>query len=131
MTTQKPDTSDLNALAIEVCDLWQEHLSTLASDPGARAELTRFLEPQRKLFADWAAMTQPGAAHEPQRAQAEPAPQQPPAPEAAPASGGATHVDDPLRVAQLALRLAELERRVAQLEARPASAARRTQSPVS
>ena len=123
MTTQKSDSTDLNTLAVEACDAWQEHLSTLANDPAARAELTRFLEPQRKLFADWAAMMQQSGTNEPPRTQNSAAPQ--PAPEAA-ASGGAAHGDDPLRVAQLALRVAELERRIAQLEARPAGAARRS-----
>ena len=124
MTTQKTDFPDLNTLAIEACDMWQDHLSTLANDPAARAELTRFLEPQRKLFADWAAMMQQGGAYEPQRTQASASPQADPA--AAP-SGGAAHGDDPLRVAQLALRVAELEKRIVQLEARAAGPARRAQ----
>jgi len=105
--------------------MWQEHLSNLASDPSARAELTQFLEPQRRLFADWAAMMQQGGSHESRRAhESSSAPQGAPAsestaegsqdPSAPP--GGAAHSDDPLRVAQLALRLAELEKRVAQLE---------------
>ena len=40
--------------------MWQEHLSNLAHNPDARAELTRFLEPQRRIFADWAGMMQQG-----------------------------------------------------------------------
>jgi hypothetical protein len=114
MTTQKPDLTDINKLAIEACDMWQEHLSTLASDPSARAELTRFLEPQRRLFADWAAMMQQGGSHDAKR-------QTPNATETAPAAAapsGVAHGDDALRVAQLALRVAELEKRIAQLEKR-------------
>jgi hypothetical protein len=133
MTEKKPDPPDINALALEACDMWQEHLSNLANDPSARAELTRFLEPQRRLFADWAAMMQQGGSHGTSRAQEEPAAKPnndvgptSPAP-AAPAtpSGVAAHGDDPLRVAQLALRLAELEKRVAQLESRIVGAAER------
>jgi len=128
MTTQKPDLADINKLAIEACDMWQEHLSTLASDPSARAELTRFLEPQRRLFADWAAMMQQGGSHDAKRSTASTpnadATASPP-PSAAP--GGATHGDDSLRVAQLALRVAELEKRIAQLEKREPSAARSAQ----
>jgi hypothetical protein len=130
--TIKPQFPDLNALAIEACDMWQDHLSTLASDPNARAELTRYLEPQRRLFADWAAMMQQGVA------QATTPPQQGASHEshsaknteksaadsaASPtsttkASGGSAHGDDPLRAAQLALRVAELEKRIAQLESK-------------
>ncbi|MDR3423591.1 MAG: hypothetical protein P4M13_00720 [Alphaproteobacteria bacterium] len=135
MTTKQPDLSDINALAIEACDMWQEHLSTLASDPKAREELTRFLEPQRRLFADWAAMMQQGGSYGNSNAKAEPSSGESPADAAssakpdpsvgaaaATASGDAAHGNDPLRVAQLALRLAELEKRVAQLESRPTGA---------
>lgn len=142
MTTKPPDFTDINALAIEACDMWQEHLSSLASDPAARADLTRFLEPQRRLFADWAAMMQQGGIHAPPSSEkeeqptsdepaaraddaprptaAEPEPEPEPAadPVSVPPQSFAASVDDPLRVAQLALRLAELEKRVAQLESR-------------
>jgi hypothetical protein len=133
MTTAKPDIPDINALAIEACDMWQEHLSTLANDPTARAELTRFLEPQRRLFADWAAMMQQGGKHESHSAKPEPAKTAatpspaPPSSAGASASGGAAHGDDALRVAQLALRVAELEKRLAQLESKAAGASRRSQ----
>jgi hypothetical protein len=125
--TKTPNLTDINALAMEACDMWQEHLSSLANDPSARAELTRFLEPQRRLFTDWAAMIRQGGVNEPDRASAEPsarkddaAPEPAASATAASASatpsGTATHRDDPLRVAQLALNLAELEKRVAKLE---------------
>ncbi|MGB9153516.1 MAG: hypothetical protein WCD70_10570, partial [Alphaproteobacteria bacterium] len=107
MTTKQPDFPDLNVLAIEACDMWQEHLSTLATDPAARADLTRFLEPQRRMFADWASMMQQGGKTESHSAQTDavknPAPSAPPA-ATAPAptpQGGAACGDDPLRVAQL------------------------------
>lgn len=123
--TTKNDMPDINALAIEACDMWQEHLSNFANDPAAREQLTRFLEPQRRLFADWAAMMQQGGSYGtgsektgsgPAEAQADES--QSPGNAAAPAAatGGDAHGDDALRVAQLALRLAELERRVAELE---------------
>jgi len=138
-TTKQPDFKDINALAIEACDMWQEHLSNLANDPSARAELTRFLEPQRRLFSDWAAMMQQGGGYDPNSAGKKPAeaaakdnvsPSPATAKETGAASsatpqGGAAHGDDPLRVAQLALRLAELEKRVAQLESALTSAPRR------
>jgi len=133
MTTKQPDFSDLNALAIEACDMWQEHLSTLASNPDARAELTRFLEPQRRLFADWASMMKPetfagGGSHDTDRTATHSAKEAKPAP-AASAQSSSSYGDDPLRTAQLALRLAELEKRVAELEADATKSAspRRTQ----
>ena len=62
MTAQKPPLSpDLAALASEACDLWQEHLAAFASDPGAKAELMRLMEPSRRLFAEWAAVMQHGS----------------------------------------------------------------------
>jgi hypothetical protein len=139
MTTKQPDFADLNALAIEACDMWQEHLSTFANDPNARAELTRFLEPQRRLFADWAAMMQQGGKHEAghearsattdsKNGSSAPSSAKTPGGSAAPApSGGAAHGDDSLRVAQLALRVAELEKRLAQLETQTAAPPRRAQ----
>jgi hypothetical protein len=146
MTTKPPDLTDINALAIEACDMWQDHLSSLANDPTARAELTRFLEPQRRLFADWAAMMQQGASHEPTRAKPAATAEGAAKPESAPApsapatsvkqepgvntaaaapSSSAAYGDDPLRAAQLALRVAELEKRIVQLESLLAGATRR------
>jgi hypothetical protein len=149
MTAKQPDFTDLNALAIEACDMWQEHLSTFAKDPHARAELTRFLEPQRRLFADWAAMMQQGgkheSTHETHQASPEPAASQPAAAQPAPPQSpsqqqphssqphasqatpprGAAYGDDPLRTAQLALRVAELEKRLVQLERQLADASGR------
>ncbi len=132
MTGKQPDLSDINALAIEACDMWQEQLSNFSKDPALRAELTRFLEPQRRLFADWAAMMQQGGSHGSTRKEQGAdafAPDSdssgPPDPSAAGAradaaasapSGVSAHGDDPFRIAQLALRLAELEKRVAKLE---------------
>ena len=143
MTAQQPDFSDLNKLAIEACDLWQEHLSSFAKDPAARAELTRFLEPQRRMFADWVQMMRQAPAsapadrrpsagetpHERPRPAPEPASSQPAADSVRndarsdanlPPSRGVEHGDDALRVAQLAYRVAELERRLAQLESKSA-----------
>jgi len=116
-------SADLNSLAAEVMDLWQEHLATYATDPAAREGLARMLEPQRQLFADWSTMMQNGmhgaSAAQTNRAErsdstnpSAPAPQ--PAHGAAPAA--APSDDGALRVAQLALRMAELEKRMAKLE---------------
>ncbi|MFA5041610.1 MAG: hypothetical protein WC464_08265 [Bdellovibrionales bacterium] len=127
--TKKTEFADINALAMEACDMWQEHLSNLANDPAARAELTRFLEPQRRLFADWAAMMRQGGVHETDGVKEQPSTgknnassSSASAPTSATATppGDASHGDDPLRVAQLALRLAELEKRVAKLESNAA-----------
>ena len=61
MTEEKPDPSrDLQALAGEACDLWQEHLATYANDPKAKEELMRLLAPSRQLFAEWASLMQNG-----------------------------------------------------------------------
>jgi hypothetical protein len=129
---QKPD---LNALAIEACDMWQEHLSNIANNPEVRSEFTKFLEPQRRLFADWAKFLQTGlnasagtTATEPEKPVTEPQPteasinkddnteQQTPAQN--PPQSSTPYDSDSLRVAQLALRVAELERRLAQLESK-------------
>ena len=62
MTSEKSALShDLDALAREACDLWQEHLASYAADPKARAELMRALEPSRRLFAEWAFLMQHGS----------------------------------------------------------------------
>jgi len=133
MTTKTPDFSDMNALALEACDMWQEHLSNFANNPDARSEMMRFLEPQRRMFADWASLmqqgvygtgnarsdtTKPEPAEQSASTEAESA-------SAATAQSSAAHGDDSLRLAQLALRLAELEKRVAQLEAKPSEEAQR------
>ncbi len=49
---------DFAALATEACELWQEHLATCSSDPKAREELMRLLEPSRRMFADWTTLMQ-------------------------------------------------------------------------
>jgi hypothetical protein len=61
MTGEKTDPAhDLEALANEACDLWQEHLASYAADPKTRSELMRLLEPSRRLFAEWAVLMQHG-----------------------------------------------------------------------
>jgi hypothetical protein len=135
MTSKQNEIPDLNTLAIEACDMWQEHLAALASDPAARADLTRMLEPQRRMFAEWVGMMQKGgnpefpppkpdtansaaAKPEPETdpAAANAAPHAAPAPPSPAAPRGVAGGDDPLRTAQLALRVAELEKRLARLE---------------
>jgi ribosomal protein S15P/S13E len=55
------EKSDVNALAAEALDLWQEHLATYATDPKAKSELVKLMEPTRRWFAEWATMMQHGA----------------------------------------------------------------------
>lgn len=124
MASEKTSASDINALAAEVMDLWQEHLKIYAADPQAKAELMRMLEPQRQLFADWTTMMQNGV----HGASAE-KPNTPTGSGSGPASvtpqpAGAAPVASPsddsaLRLAQLAYRMAELEKRMAKLESKP------------
>jgi hypothetical protein len=144
MTSEKiPDSSDINALASEVMDLWQEHLAAYANDPVAKAELIRLMEPQRRLFADWAAMMQngehgsnpfaasqgsavrPGASAKTSGADAAP---KSAAAKSAPgaASAAASPDDSALRVAQLTHRVAELEKRLAKLESGKPDGAKKT-----
>jgi len=148
MATEKPQSAsaegsgsasssaaDIQALAAEVVNLWQDHLSVLATDPQAKAELMQLMEPQRRLFADWAAMMQNGL----HARGASPHPGQPPSPPSAPSGFGnaksaaaapesvadtaarseaaaAAFDDSALRLAQLAHRTAQLENRVSELE---------------
>ena len=127
MTSEKPLPSDLTALAAEALDLWQDHLATASSDPKAKAEMMKLLEPSRQMFADWVSMMQHGA--HATTATAKHAHTN--------ASGGATRTeaarpasdDGALRIAQLAHRVAELEKRLAQLESRGASTAAKTPRP--
>jgi hypothetical protein len=107
MTTETPSSPDFTILAAEVMDVWQNHLTALANNPTAKADMAQYLMPMQKLFADWAAMMQP-VSH------AAGTPPQPASPRATPA--GAASDDGALRVAQLAYRVAELEKRLGKLE---------------
>lgn len=127
-----PFTAPLAGLAAELCDLWQTHLTSLAHDPQAKADLARLFEPQRQFMAQ--AMTQGMAAYTavttppssapssgaPHHAPETHTPSQPAAPtesSAARTETSATASDDgALRMAQFAYRLAALERRIDQLE---------------
>jgi len=119
-----PDISppDLEALASEVCDLWQDYINALAGQSAAKADFVRLLEPQRRLFADFMTMMQHGrdgtaspasTAAKPHAASAG----------AAPPAGSSD--DSALRMAQLAHRVAELEKRLNRLEAAPGAGSRR------
>jgi len=120
--TTKP-TTDMNAIAIEALNLWQEHLATLATDPKAKADLARMMEPSRQMFAEWAEKMQ-AMAHAPAASPftATPAPVSPSGAEAVRASSD----DGAVRISQLALRVAELEERVAKLESRKQRSAGKT-----
>lgn len=118
-----PFSSDLNALALEALDLWQEHLTHLANDPKAKQDLAQLMEPSRRLFAEWMQKVQTPA---PETADVQPADQDgnaPPSPAVEPAPVPVTADDGTLRLAQLALHVADLERRVGKLESRRASRA--------
>ena len=120
----KPNPNpDLNTLAIEALDLWQEHLAALASNPTAKADLANIMEPSRRLFAEWMKKAQ-ATGHGAETftfAQNQPT------------DGAATlrpaPDDGSLRLAQLAFHVAELEKRVAKLEVRKPRAARKTAKP--
>lgn len=118
MTTDKfTPSADLNALAAEALDLWQEHLATYANDPQAKAELMKLMEPQRRLFADWAEMMQ----HSLHGTDASPqGPTETGARTAAvgPAPASSASDDSALCMAQFAHRTAQLEKHVAELEQR-------------
>ena len=116
---QEKPSSDLNALAIETLDLWQEHLAALAADPKAKQDLAQLMEPSRRLFAEWIEKAQTTPYGTASFAQAKPATTD------GPASAGLASDDGSLRLAQLALHVAELEKRVARLESGPRRAARK------
>lgn len=117
---KQPYSADIQALASEVLDLWQEHLTAYATDPAAKAELVKLMEPQRRLVADWASMMQNGLYGAGSKSQgtngnghyggAD-----------APARAAAASVasdDGALRLAQFAHRLAEFEKRLTKLESK-------------
>lgn len=105
--------ADMTALAAELLDLWQEHLTAYAADPRAKAELMHFLEPQRRLFAEWGALMQNGF-NGPGFSQGYASGHQ--APASQPAATAAASDDSALRMAQLAHRVGELEKRLAEFE---------------
>ena len=110
MASGKSPPSDLTALAAEAMNLWQEHLAACATDPKAKAELMKLLEPSRQAFADWTAMMQHGG-------HASGASTKTTSKGGATAAGPASD-DSALRLAQLAHRVAELEKRLDRLESR-------------
>ncbi len=52
---KKPDWARLAGHAL---DLWQAHLSSLASDPKAKEDMARLITPMGQAFADWTVMMQ-------------------------------------------------------------------------
>ncbi len=54
---EKPDWARVAGHAL---DLWQAHLSSLASDPKAKEDMAKLIAPMGQAFADWAAMMQQG-----------------------------------------------------------------------
>lgn len=123
------DPPDLIALAVEVCDLWQEHLTRSTQDPEAKAAMMRLIEPQRQMFAtmfaDYGAMMQnvrhagtTPATTTDSVATSDDAP--------GPAPAAAASHDISLRLAQLAHRVAQLERHCAELEKRLGQSERRS-----
>src|SRR5262245_13994274 len=53
-----PPDPDLNTVAAEALDLWQEHLAAYGASPQSKAQLLNLLEPMSRLFAEWALMMQ-------------------------------------------------------------------------
>jgi hypothetical protein len=108
-------TPDLEALASEVCDMWQDYFAALASGAASKADLVQLLEPQRRLFADFIGMMQhqPHGSHS---AYASGKHQAAPRAQAGAAPASSSSDDGTLRLAQLAHRVAELEKRLAKLE---------------
>ena len=103
-----PPAADLNALAAEACDLWQAHLTAMATNPNARADLMQMTEPTRRLFADWAAMMQNGP-----HGKTAPFPTTPFTAPFWPTPAGPAPDAGAERVAELTRRVAELEERLA------------------
>lgn len=54
---EKPDWARLAGHAL---DLWQAHLSSLASDAKAKEDMARLIAPMSQAFADWTVMLQQG-----------------------------------------------------------------------
>jgi hypothetical protein len=125
-TSKKPYNEELGQLATEVMDLWQEHLAVCANDPVAKTELIKLLEPQRQLFADWAAMMQNGLNGTGFTASCKPTNSSDASPSVGAEAASAAFDDSALRLAQLAYRVAELESRMAKLESRQSSAPTKT-----
>jgi hypothetical protein len=65
MTDEAPKNPlpDWNRLAQDALDLWQGHLTSLATDPSAKADLARLMQPMGQMVADWTAMMQKMGAH--------------------------------------------------------------------
>jgi hypothetical protein len=53
-----PPRQDWNLLAKEALDLWQNHLSSLASDPKAKEEMIKFVTPMTQMYTQWAGLMQ-------------------------------------------------------------------------
>ena len=51
---------DWNKLAREALDLWEGHLSAIASDPKAKEEMAKFIAPMSHMFTQWSDMMQGG-----------------------------------------------------------------------
>lgn len=123
------ETPDWNSLAKEALDLWQEHLSSYANDPAAKAELTKLVAPMNRMFAEWSSMVQnvahaatpsatPSSADAPRGA--EPSGSAQPSGGAA-ASADAAPADGSDDMGDLGDRVADLERQLAELEAKLAA----------
>mgnify|MGYP003111028385 CR=1 FL=1 len=129
------DQPDLDNLAKQYLDLWQDHLQSMAADPQVTetmSQMTQMMTGSATAFAALAQQalnagkqapgpTAPGPSTEPThdqtddgRAPAGPPPGGPGAPTA-----GAAHGDSDIDMAELARRLDGIERRLAALEAGP------------
>lgn len=62
MTDEQKQTppNDWSQLAKDALDIWQNHLTSLATDPKAKEEMARFVTPMTEAMAGWSNVVQQG-----------------------------------------------------------------------
>ena len=62
MTENKNETpsTDWSQLAKDALDIWQNHLTSLATDPKAKEEMARFVTPMTEAMTGWSSVMQQG-----------------------------------------------------------------------
>lgn len=56
----KTTQTDWTQLAKDALDIWQNHLTSLATDPKAKEEMARFVTPMTEAMAGWSSVVQQG-----------------------------------------------------------------------